>query len=502
MNDPTTTTSWGPPPFPEPPEPTGEDVMAGRPLAWTPESVLRAGRVGLGGSPWQVSVLHEPVQAFAQRAHAAGRDGVTAQTPTEREAARYLLDRGLVDPLPMARGPVDDVEVVVPVYGDPAPLARCLASLAAERLTVTVVDDASPEHHARRIAEIARTHGARLLRHDTNTGPGGARNTGFGASRAPFVAFLDADALAGADWVARLRPLLDDERVGAVGPRVRPDVQGESAVELYEETRSELDMGAVPSRVVHGVPVGWLPSAAVLVRRSAVTDPPFEPGLRVGEDVDLFWRMDEAGWTVRYVPDVVVRHEVRLSLAEFTTRRAMYGRSAAPLEVRHPRRLTPASPSLSGLAVLAAASTGHPRLATAVAGYELARTRRLLGPEVPWAVVVEMTGRSLWSDAYWMGHLLRRDWWPVGWVTLALTPGSALARGVAAAMAWEPVRDHVLRPTRLDPVRSLAMRLLDDASYGTGVLTNAIRQRVPNVVTPRPRVPWWPRRARGRSTPT
>ena len=50
--------------------------------------------------------------------------------------------------------------------------------------------------------------------------------------------------------------------------------------------------------------------ASKRISSSAVTNPPFEPGLRVGEDVDLFWRMEEAGWTVRYVPDVLNRDVV------------------------------------------------------------------------------------------------------------------------------------------------------------------------------------------------
>lgn len=493
MTNPEPPLDWGPPPFPEPPVRDIEAATSG-PLGWTPETTLRAGRVVLGGSPSAVTVLPPEVREFARRVHSRGRSGVVAETRQEKQAAVFLLVRGIVDPLPFDRGHPDDVEVVVPVHGDPGPLEHCLSSLQAEGMPLTVVDDASPEPHATRIATLCERFGARLLRHDVNTGPGGARNTGFAATSAPFVAFIDADALAAPDWITRLRPLFDDAALGAVGPRVRPDIVGRSAIELYEETRSELDMGAVPSRVVHGVPVGWLPSAAVLVRRSAVTDPPFEPGLRVGEDVDLFWRMDEADWEVRYVPDVVVRHEVRASWEAFVSRRKMYGSSAARLEVRHPGRLTPASPSLSGLGVLASASTGRPWIAAAVVAYEFARTRRMSDSEIPWSVVAEQTARSVFSDWFWTGHLLRRDWWPVGWATIALTPRSPLARGVTAAMMWEPFRDHILGTTRLDPVRSIAMRLLDDASYGTGVITNAIARGVPNVVTPRPRIPWWPRR--------
>lgn len=489
------TGDWGPPAFPEPParDRASGAFAATHRVAWTPGVALREGFITLGGSPWSVTFVPEPMRAFATRLHAAGRQGLLAQDESEQLAAVFMLDRGIADPIPEDAGDVDDVEVVIPVYGDAEPLERCLASLDGQGIPVTVVDDATPEPDASAIRAAANAHGARLIVRETNGGPGGARNTGFAATQAPFVAFIDADAMAADRWVQRLRSVFADPLVGALGPRVRPDIRGDSMIERYEETRSELDMGPNPSRVVYGVPVGWLPSASVMVRRSAVTDPPFEPGMRVGEDVDLFWRMDEAGWTVRYVPDVVNHHEVRSSLAMFSQRRAMYGGSAAPLEARHPRRLIPAQPSVSGLAVMAALAADKPWLAVAAAAGELARQRWTVPDAVPFPIVAELAGRTLASDAFWVGHLLRRDWWPVGAATLALTPRSRLARVVAAAMLWEPVRDHVFRPTRLDPLRSLALRALDDASYGTGVIRGAIRHRVGNVVAPRVRLPTFTR---------
>lgn len=493
---------WGPPPFPTPPssDQRGSGFTTRIKMGWTPGVALRSGRVVVGGSPWEVTVLPRRYRPFAQRLFAAQRSGITARTRTEQQAAVFLLDRGIADPLPLVDREIEDVEVVVPVYRHAAALERCLASLQAEGLPVTVVDDASPRADAARIRQTAETYGARLIVLPKNGGPGAARNAGFRATTAPFVAFIDADVCAAPDWVARLRPLFEDPLLGAVGPRVRPDLRGTGTIELYEETRSELDMGPEPSRVVYGVPVGWLPSASVIVRRAAVTDPPFEPGLRVGEDVDLFWRMDEAGWTVRYAPDVINHHEVRTSLKDFIGRRAGYGGSAADLERRHPRRLIPARPSLSGLAVLTAVALRKPWIAAGVAAYEFARQRRILGPDVPTLVSVEITGKSLWSDAFWLGHLLRRDWWPVGLLVLVATPRSRLARGAAAAMLWEPVRDHLIRPTRLDPVRSLALRAIDDASYGTGVIRNAIRKRVVNVVLPRVRIPIWPEKTQTKET--
>lgn len=487
---------WGPPTYPTPPKrtrATSEFTKQTR-LAWTTGVALRSGKIAIGGSPWEVTTLPRRIRPFAQKLFTAGRSGIVSSTNAEQEAAIYLLDRGIADPLPVADRTVDDIEIVIPVHRHAQSLERCLASLVVEGLSVTVVDDASPSADAAKIKKAAVTHGARLIVRTRNGGPGEARSTGFEATYAPFIAFLDADTIASPDWASRLRPLFDDPLIGAVAPRVLPDVQGTSSIELYEETRSELDMGPNPSRVVAGVPVGWLPSASVIVRRSAVTDPPFEPGLRVGEDVDLFWRMQEAGWSVRYAPDVVNLHEVRTSLKDFSILRTAYGGSAADLERRHPGRLIPARPSLSGLVALAALSFRQPWIGVVIAAYELARQRRILEPEVPFSVVAEMTMRSMWSDVFWLGHLLRRDWWPMGLLVLLATPKSRLARGVAIVMLWEPVRDHLIRPTRLDPVRSLTLRAVDDASYGTGVIRNAIRKQVLNVVMPRVRIPTWPKK--------
>ncbi|WP_182357263.1 glycosyltransferase [Tomitella gaofuii] len=277
----------------------------------------------------------------------------------------------------------DDVEIVIPVHGGVDEFARCLASVADEGLPVTVVDDATPEPDAARLKKLCADHGARLIVHEVNGGPGTARNTGFAATTAPFVAFIGSDVVATPMWASRLRRIFDDSVVGTAGPRVRPDMQGGLGIERYEETRSELDMGAHLNRVVYRVSVGWLPAASAMVRRAAVTDPPFEPGMRIGEDVDLLWRMDEAGWDVHYVTDLVHHHRTRISLAELSARRAGYGSSAAQLKARHPDRLMPARSSASGLALMAAlASRRRPMrwAGPAIASYELARQRRLLVP--------------------------------------------------------------------------------------------------------------------------
>lgn len=68
----------------------------------------------------------------------------------------------------------------------------------------------------------------------------------------------------------------------------------------------------------------------------------FDPDFRVGEDVDLVWRLVESGARVRYDPSVRARHDARPTLVGWLSRKAYYGRGGARLAARHGDRLAPA----------------------------------------------------------------------------------------------------------------------------------------------------------------
>jgi hypothetical protein len=87
------------------------------------------------------------------------------------------------------------------------------------------------------------------------------------------------------------------------------------------------------------------------------------------------------------------------------------------------------------------------------------------------------------------GHLLRREWWPLGWLALAAAPRSRLGRYAAAAMLIPVAHEWFTRRPRLDPVRYLALRLSEDAAYGSGVIASAIADKRPGVLLPMVRMP-------------
>jgi glycosyltransferase involved in cell wall biosynthesis len=95
------------------------------------------------------------------------------------------------------------VSVVVPARDAERSLARCLQAVARSAggtAEVIVVDDGSRD----RTAEIARQHGATVVRHDRPHGPAAARNAGAARARGDVILFLDADVVLAVDGIAHV----------------------------------------------------------------------------------------------------------------------------------------------------------------------------------------------------------------------------------------------------------------------------------------------------------
>ncbi len=468
-----------------------------------------SGRLAAGGSPWRVIRLGEAAMPFVSSLRAAGPGGAVATDEPGRSVARSLLDRGFAHPVVRGRpGARHDVDVVVPVFDAATALAGCLEAL--EGLHVIVVDDGSADPSA--VRAVTRSHGATLERHGENLGPAAARNTGARLARRGLVAFVDADCRPQPGWLDRLVGHFEDPRVAAVAPRVTAEGGGASTLARYEEPRSALDMGRRAALVTPGGRLSFVPTAALVLRREVVTAHPFDEGLRFGEDVDLVWRLVDEGWLVRYEPAATVVHERPPAPVAWVGRRIAYGTSAGALARRHPGRLAPARLSVWSLASLLLAATGHPTSAAATSGLAAGLLQRRLAPIGGGSsMAVSAVLRGLVADAAALGHAFRREWWPVG--AFALLAGSKLARprsgsgsdhvpraaGLVSGLMLAPLALEWERERpRLDPLSYVALRLLEDAAYGTGVAAGSLRARTMAPLVPQIRFPG--RLARSRRT--
>ena len=464
-----------------------------------------------GGAPARAMLLSE-----------AGRGALTELRagPVESAAsghlARRLTDAGMAHPRPPRLAAAPDVTVLIPVRDRPGLLARCLEA-AGRRYPVVVVDDGSVNGPA--IAAVAARHGATVLRQAESGGPATARNAGLAAIGTELVAFLDSDCVPPSDWIEELAAHLADPLVGAAAPRiVEPGAAESGAGRLgasrYGAVRSSLDLGPAAARVMPMTRVAYVPTAALLVRRAALDSVgpggyPFDPALRYGEDVDLVWRLHDAGWRLRYDPAVEVRHAGPATWAGLVARRFRYGTSAGPLAHRHPRRLAPLVlqpwPAVA-VAALLARRPAAAALATAASSVLLGRTVRRAGLPATSVTAVDVTRAALTSVRQtWLGTGRYATQFAAPALAVALAaPGGRVGprrwgrRAMVAALLLSPVLDSWRRVGR-DPSRPgpgplpFALgHIADDIAYGAGVWAGCAAERTLAPVIPQ--VSWRPLR--------
>ncbi|MBK1786960.1 mycofactocin biosynthesis glycosyltransferase MftF [Prauserella cavernicola] len=413
-------------------------------------SVRRRGPLLIGGSPLRLVRLGNAGTRLLERWVAGEPLG---DGPAEERLARRLLDAGLVHPSPPAELTAADVTLVVPVKDNPDGVRRLLAA-TGEVGEAIVVDDGS------RVPQPGA-----WLRHERSRGPAAARNGGWRLASSRLVAFLDADTVPEPGWLETLLPQFSDPTVLAVAPRIR-SAAGAGALARYETDRSSLDLGPRPAPVRPLSRVSYVPSAALVVRRSALSAVDgFDPDLRFGEDVDLVWRLLEQG-AVRYEPSAVVTHEPRAALRPWLRQRFEYGTSAAPLSKRHQGKLSPARLSVWSAAAWALLVLGRPKPALALAaGSAALLPRKLRGRGVPVPESLRLAALGHLGAGRLLAEATRRAWWPAALLTrrgrrvllAALVPCAAEALGHSPA--W------------------LALRLADDLAYGAGVWAGCVRER-------------------------
>lgn len=429
------------------------------------------GRVLVGGAPTRVLRLSRAA------ARLMTHHTITASDAASARVAERLLDAGMVHPDPDRLPAVDPglLTVVVPVHGRARQLSRLLAGLRDMR--VLVVDDATPEPMASELRATVEAAGARLLRRARNGGPASARNDGLRHVDTPFVAFVDSDVVVDAHALLRLLRHFADPGLALVGPRIVGAGSGSTWIERYENSRSSVDLGARPALVRPRSPVAWI-SSTCLVARVTALEGGFTEGMRVAEDVDLVWRLAEAGRRVRYEPRVSVAHEHRSDARRWFARKFFYGTGAAVLADRHPGAISPAILRPWSAGVVAALCAGRwwslPVAGAICAVVARRLAKRLQTGRESHTLPARLVAGGVLSAVTQASALALRHWWPIGFAAALISRRAR--RVIAVAAATDAVIEHVRLRAELDLPRFALARRLDDIAYGAGVWWGCLRR--------------------------
>jgi GT2 family glycosyltransferase/membrane protein implicated in regulation of membrane protease activity len=225
------------------------------------------------------------------------------------------------------------VSVVVCTYNGSATLRECLEGI--EELDypdyeAIVVDDGSTDASA----AIAEEYDVRLIRTE-NRGLSAARNTGLEAASGEIVAYIDDDTRPDRHWLRYIAAALTGtSHAGVGGPNVAPPTP-----DLVSEC-VDLTPGGPMHVLLSDREAEHIPGCNMAFRRAALVEiGGFDPQFHVaGDDVDICWRLRDAGWTLGFSPGAMVWHRRRSSIRAFLRQQRQYGRAEALLERKWPER--------------------------------------------------------------------------------------------------------------------------------------------------------------------
>ena len=303
----------------------GEAQQAGM-LEWQIESAFRGGLAGAVVFTFTDEWWH------SGRLVEDWKMGLTTRDRKPKAACSAVRKMfGAAPYLPLPRYP--RVSVVVASYNGERTLKACLDSLARLNYPdyeVILVDDGSVDT----TRQIAFAHpNVRYFRHEENLGLSVARNTGIAAATGEIIAFTDSDCRADEDWLYYLvGGLLEGEFAGIGGPNLLPPEDSPVAAAVMASPGGPAHVMLTDRQAEHipGCNMAFYKGA---LEQAGGFDPIFH---KAGDDVDLCWRLQQAGLRIGFSPAAFVWHYRRSTIRAYLKQQRGYGEAEALLVRKHP----------------------------------------------------------------------------------------------------------------------------------------------------------------------
>lgn len=261
----------------------------------------------------------------------AAINGLETHAMRAGEAGPFVSLNGTCPPRP-PHTPM--VSVVICAYNAERTMLRCLESLRRLKYSnyeVVIVDDGSRD----RTAEIAMEFPEFRLIRQPNKGLSVARNVGLHAARGEIVAYTDSDCVVDPDWLTLMvRAMVEGGFDGCGGPNYAPHEEGWVEGCVAAAPGAPCHVLIADDRAEHLAGCNMVFSKAALVGVGGF-DPQFTSA---GDDVDICWRILDAGFQLGYCPAAFVWHFRRNTVRAYYGQQRGYGRAEAALYLKYPER--------------------------------------------------------------------------------------------------------------------------------------------------------------------
>lgn len=223
------------------------------------------------------------------------------------------------------------ISVIIPARNAATLLGEQLAALTkqtyADPFEVLVVDNGSTDSTAEVVGRYgALLPGLRYIYADEKRGRAFACNVGARKACGDRLIFIDADDVAAPGWLAAMAQALE----------CHPVVAGGIDVE-------QLNCGTIwrpkPFTSATAPALGFLPymigANMAMWREAFEAVGGFAEELLTGSDIDISWRLQLAGYTIKDAPDAVMYYRYRQGLGPFWKQIVQYGECHVLLYVRY-----------------------------------------------------------------------------------------------------------------------------------------------------------------------
>ena len=229
------------------------------------------------------------------------------------------------------------ISVVICSYNGARTVRQSLEALQKvvyPQFEVIVVDDGSEDG----TSKIAAEYDVRVIR-QANAGLSVARNVGWRMARGEIVAYLDDDASPDPHWLQYLASAFMTGRdTGVGGPNIA-FLNDTFVARCVDHSPGNPTHVLLTDRVAE-----HLPGCNMAFRKSRLAAVGgFDPQFRIaGDDVDVCWRLQEAGGRLGFHPGAMVWHHRRGTVRTYWLQQLNYGRAEAMLERKWPGKYSAA----------------------------------------------------------------------------------------------------------------------------------------------------------------
>lgn len=260
-------------------------------------------------------------------------------------------------PLPDAPASLPVVTVQLPIYNEWYVAERLIEAAAAldhprRLLQIQVLDDSTDETRAliARTVKRLQAEGFDILhlhRADRQGYKAGALAEGLKTAKGEYIAIFDADFLPAPDFLRKILPWFDGDRVAFVQARWGHLNRGYSLLTFLQSL--SIDAHFAVEQLARSRLDFWFNfnGTAGIWRKTAILDAGGWKAETLTEDLDLSYRAFLRGWSARYAGDIEVQAELPVSFTAYRRQQHRWARGSFECAIRYLPAIWASEASLS-----------------------------------------------------------------------------------------------------------------------------------------------------------